>query len=410
MVSGATKLRTGAILVADEVSLRHLGPTTALSVTWERVRSLTLIDECLVVTDSPTVRAAAEGLGIRCLGWQDMGPVARVQPEPHAARASAWPSGTVPSGSSKTPLVKGTELAAWRSSLRLGSADATTVWGGAPWDIAVFIDVAAPLWDTADLCAVVEACERRSRAFLAAQVSPVWTHSAEGSVSEAQVPVCSELSTIHGYRLARAVDLGVEPIIVEKYKAWSLRDPVERLGVEAVWARSRSRERLSRLPSHVACLVMDFDGVLTDNRVGVDQNGVESVWCHRGDGLGLELLRKAGIPLLVISKERNPVVKARCDKLQVPCLQGIEDKLASLQSWAAERGFPAAQIVYVGNDVNDLECMRWVGCAVAVRDSHQDVLDIAHITLEHDGGHGAVRELCELILLSQGTRMPVTAE
>lgn len=410
MVSGLTKLRTGAILVADEVSLRHLGPTTALSVGWERVRSLTLIDDCLVVTDSPLVRSAAEALGIRCLSWQDMGPVARVQPEaPSTSRASAWPSGTVPSGSPESPPVKGTELAAWPSSLRLSSAETTTVWGGLPWDIAVFIDVAAPLWDTADLCAVIEACERRSRAFLAAQVSPVWMQSAQASVSEAQVPVCSELSTIHGYRLTRA-DLGVEPIIVEKYKAWSLRDPVERLAVEAVWARSRSRERLSRLPSHVVALVMDFDGVLTDNRVCVDQNGTESVWCHRGDGLGLELLRKAGIPLLVISKERNPVVKARCDKLQVPCLQGIEDKLTSLQSWAAERQFPAAQIIYVGNDVNDLECMRWVGCAVAVKDSHQDVLDIAHLVLEHDGGHGAVRELCELILLHQGTRMPVTSE
>lgn len=395
--------------MAGDESLRRLGTTTALAATWERVRRLTFVSECWVVTDSEAVREWAKVSGVRCLEWQELGrPVTSVKAEEPSA-ASAWPPDTVASAS-VSPPPKGTELAIWSEALRVSSSENGGLWLGQRWDVLVFVDAACPLWEVSDLRAVVDACEVGSRAFLATQPATMWVDAEAGRITELQRPACVELSTLHAYRLTNHLSESPAPIVAPSYKGWSVRDPVERLGIEAVWARHRQQEQALRLPAEVAALVMDFDGVLTDNRVVLNQEGVESVVCHRGDGLGLEMLGRAGVPLLVISKEANPVVRARCDKLKIPCLQGIDDKLTALRAWASDRNFERANLVYVGNDINDLECLTWVGCAVAVRDSHPEVLSVAHIVLDNDGGKGAVRELCEMILSRRGVRMPVASE
>jgi YrbI family 3-deoxy-D-manno-octulosonate 8-phosphate phosphatase len=175
----------------------------------------------------------------------------------------------------------------------------------------------------------------------------------------------------------------------------------ELVDLEVAELRLRQRAQAARaaaLPEPLEALVMDFDGVHTDNRVLVDQDGGESVACSREDGLGLELLRKTGLPMLVLSKEQHPVVQARCRKLQLPCLSGIDAKLPALQRWCAEQRVSLAGTVYVGNDVNDNECLAAVGCGVAVADAHPDAKRHARIVLERAGGQGALRELCELIL------------
>lgn len=154
----------------------------------------------------------------------------------------------------------------------------------------------------------------------------------------------------------------------------------------------------SRLPDHIRLVVLDFDGVLTDNRVWVAGDGDEWVACSRSDGIGLERLRRLGIDLLVLSTEPHPVVAARCRKLGVTCHQGVDDKARCLRELLARRGVDAADVVYVGNDVNDLECLRLVGCGVAVADAHPDVLIEADLVLTQRGGHGAVRELCDRIV------------
>jgi YrbI family 3-deoxy-D-manno-octulosonate 8-phosphate phosphatase len=154
------------------------------------------------------------------------------------------------------------------------------------------------------------------------------------------------------------------------------------------------------LPPYVALLVLDFDGVLTDNRIWVTPEGVESVACSRSDGLGLEMLRGHGVEVFVLSKEASPVVAARCRKLGIPFRQGVENKDAALRSLAMERKVTLDQIVYVGNDVNDLLCMVIAGCGVAVADAHPDVLGQADLILSSPGGRGAVREVCDLILAS----------
>jgi len=152
------------------------------------------------------------------------------------------------------------------------------------------------------------------------------------------------------------------------------------------------------MPEKIELLVMDFDGVLTDNRVFVNQDGVEEVAANRSDSYGLGLLRKAGIQTLVISKEVNPVVAARCNKMKVPYLQGIDDKETTLRTHLAENGFDAANVVFVGNDVNDLPGFRVAGWSVAVADALPEVVREADYVLSKTGGRGAVRELCDLIL------------
>ena len=156
--------------------------------------------------------------------------------------------------------------------------------------------------------------------------------------------------------------------------------------------------RAADLLRPIKLLVLDFDGVMTDNRVLVMEDGREGVLCNRGDGFGFDLLRAINFPALVISKEGNPVVSARCRKLKIPCEQGIGDKLPVLERLVRERGLDLAQVAYMGNDLNDLDCMRACGVAIAPADAHPTVLAIASIITEARGGFGAVREICDLIV------------
>jgi N-acylneuraminate cytidylyltransferase len=160
----------------------------------------------------------------------------------------------------------------------------------------------------------------------------------------------------------------------------------------------RGRIAAVSIPELVRLTVLDFDGTLTDDRVWVDQDGRESVVCSRRDGMGLEMLAAAGMEIIVISKERNPVVSRRCEKLGIPCWQGIDDKLTLLKSVLAERKMDAKETVYVGNDVGDLACMRHVGFSFAPADAHPDVLKEAGFVVSYAGGSGAVREVCEILL------------
>ncbi len=154
------------------------------------------------------------------------------------------------------------------------------------------------------------------------------------------------------------------------------------------------------LPEKVALLALDFDGVLTDNRVWVSEDGRESVAAHRGDSLIMTKLRQAGTEVVILSSEVNPVVAARAKKMRVEAIHGIglDDKAAVLKKLLAERKIDPAQVVYVGNDLNDLPCFDEAGWAVAVADAQPEALRAADYITRAPGGHGAVREVCDLIL------------
>jgi N-acylneuraminate cytidylyltransferase len=166
----------------------------------------------------------------------------------------------------------------------------------------------------------------------------------------------------------------------------------------------RKSKKGGNFPERFDLLVFDFDGVFTDNRVWVTEQGKESVACHRADGMGLALLKAKGIEAIVLSTEKNPVVSARCKKLGINCLQSLDDKVPALMLISRERGIDLKNITYVGNDINDLGCMKLAGFTVSVADAHPKVLDQADLVLKSRGGHGAVRELCDKILSSKEQR------
>lgn len=147
----------------------------------------------------------------------------------------------------------------------------------------------------------------------------------------------------------------------------------------------------------IDALVTDFDGVHTDDAAYVDQDGRETVRVHRGDGMGIGRLVQADFPFLILSKERNPVVTRRGEKLRVDVLQGVDEKAGALSRWIADRGLDPARVAYVGNDINDLAAFSVVGWPIAVADAHPRVLAAARFVLSRTGGHGAVREVCDLI-------------
>jgi N-acylneuraminate cytidylyltransferase len=153
-------------------------------------------------------------------------------------------------------------------------------------------------------------------------------------------------------------------------------------------------------PIPVRAVVTDFDGVHTDDTAIIDADGGERVRVSREDGMGVALLRRAGVPLLILSTEVNPVVRARATKLRVPVLHGIDDKEEALRDWAQENDVALADIAYLGNDVNDLPAMRIVGWPVAVANAHPLVIEEARVVLRRRGGDGAVRELIERVLSS----------
>ncbi len=153
------------------------------------------------------------------------------------------------------------------------------------------------------------------------------------------------------------------------------------------------KDRILRL----CLMVFDFDGVFTDNAVYVLEDGRESVRCSRLDGFGLRRLEESGVEPLILSTEKNPVVQARARKLKIKARNGLDDKLAALREEVAARGLSLDQVGYVGNDINDLDCLRVVGLPMVVADSHPDVLDAGLYRTRWLGGNGAVREVCDMV-------------
>jgi YrbI family 3-deoxy-D-manno-octulosonate 8-phosphate phosphatase len=152
----------------------------------------------------------------------------------------------------------------------------------------------------------------------------------------------------------------------------------------------------------IKLLVFDFDGVFTDNRVIVHEDGTEAVLCNRSDGLGVGMLRESGLPMVVLTAELNAAPRKRCEKLKIPCVQVEKHKLPALQAILTERGVGPGEAAYVGNDVNDLPCMEYLmaagGIAIAVADAHPEVLRRIGTVTGLPGGAGAVREVIDRFL------------
>ena len=147
--------------------------------------------------------------------------------------------------------------------------------------------------------------------------------------------------------------------------------------------------------NNIKLIVYDFDGVMTDNRVIVHEDGMESVIVNRADGLGVNLIKEIGLPQMILSTETNSVVEARARKLGIPVLQGVDGKKTVLLNYCKSNNYDPGGILYVGNDVNDEGVMKAVGYSVATADAHHSIKSLAQMVLDTKGGQGVVRELAD---------------
>ncbi|MFD1830510.1 cytidylyltransferase domain-containing protein [Streptomyces desertarenae] len=203
-----------------------------------------------------------------------------------------------------------------------------------------------------------------------------------------------------GFRAAGHRFFGrTEPVRTDPARVLEVDDPHDLARARAL-APLLDGARSGALPTRddVDAVVLDFDGTQTDDRVYVDSDGRETVAVHRGDGLGIAALRRAGLPLLILSTEENPVVAARARKLRIPVLHGVDRKDLALKQWCEEQGIAPERVLYVGNDVNDLPCFGLVGWPVAVASAHDVVRGAARAVTSVPGGAGAIREIASWIL------------
>jgi N-acylneuraminate cytidylyltransferase len=284
---------------------------------------------------------------------------------------------------------------------------------GEQYDIVAFLQATSPFIPSDALAAAV-AADRADSVFSAHETYGfLWRRDAAGAAvavnhEAAHRPRRQDREPHHletgafyvfrvaGFRESRHRFFGrIRIAEVPEWTAIEIDDEQQLDIARALAARHDAAERIS-----VQAVVTDFDGVHTDDTALVDADGRERVRVSREDGMGVALLRRAGLPMLILSTEVNPVVRSRAEKLRVPVLHGIDDKESALRGWAEEVGVALADIAYLGNDVNDLPAMRIVGWPVAVADAHPLVLEEARVVLSRRGGHGAVRELIERVLSS----------
>jgi YrbI family 3-deoxy-D-manno-octulosonate 8-phosphate phosphatase len=147
----------------------------------------------------------------------------------------------------------------------------------------------------------------------------------------------------------------------------------------------------------IKLIAFDFDGVFTNNKVYVDSNGNEMVECSRSEWTTAKYIQDK-IPMCVISTEVNIVTQKRCEKLKLKCFHGITNKLQKLQEYANELNIKPENIAFVGNDVNDLACLQWVGIPIIVQDAHKSIKNYPFMVTKCCGGKGAVREIIDTLI------------
>ena len=155
--------------------------------------------------------------------------------------------------------------------------------------------------------------------------------------------------------------------------------------------------------ARVKLLLMDCDGVLTDGRIWIFENGEEQKGFHTRDGLGIDLWHRAGLKSGIISGRVSSAVERRAQTLGMEFVrQGCEDKLGAFTEMLEQAGVSNADVAFVGDDLNDLPLMLRAGLGVAVADAAHETRAHAHYVTNAVGGYGAIREVIELILKAQG--------
>ena len=192
--------------------------------------------------------------------------------------------------------------------------------------------------------------------------------------------------------------LAIDPrytVDIDNLTDWAKSEALANSGLEMVTPGKLKRP----MPEQIDLIISDFDGVITDNRVWVNEDGTEYVAAYRSDSIGVQLLRTIGIEVMILSSEPNRVVEARARKMGVEVIHGIglHDKGRVMREVLEQKNIKADNVIYIGNDLNDLPCFEVAGWSVAVADAYPEVMHAADHVLSRTGGHGALRELVDLI-------------
>ena len=159
----------------------------------------------------------------------------------------------------------------------------------------------------------------------------------------------------------------------------------------------------------VKLFVCDIDGVFSDGRIYLGNNGEELKAFHTKDGYGIKALGASGVDVAVITGRKSNIVQTRMSALNVKhIVQGEENKLPALKAMMAALKLTPEQVAYIGDDMPDFDCLNYVGLSIAVNDAHPAILKLCHYITYTRGGFGAVRETCDLIMQSQNTLAAAT--
>lgn len=170
--------------------------------------------------------------------------------------------------------------------------------------------------------------------------------------------------------------------------------------------------------SKIKLICLDFDGTFTDNTTaqGVNKEGlaIETITRSKTDSIAIDLLRDAGlynkndyqslnhsVDIIFLSREVSNIIKVNADKVKIKCVSSLREKEKALEEEISKRGLNQDEVLFIGNDYNDLKCIKYAGIGVSVGDGVDYVKKAADYITEHLGGRGAFREIVELILYAQ---------
>lgn len=153
-----------------------------------------------------------------------------------------------------------------------------------------------------------------------------------------------------------------------------------------------------KIKQDIKIIVYDFDGVMTDNKALIFSDGSEAVYVNRADGLAISQLSKAGYHQIIITTETNEIVRKRAEKLGIPIYVGVIDKLACLKELIDGQNISKEEVMYIGNDINDLEVMSFVGLPISPNDAHHSIKKISKFVTKKSGGDGVIREVLDMLL------------